>query len=166
MIKKINPRLLEELKMLEKEGGLLTATAVLARAESQNSVLHDFFEWDNTEAAYQYRLQQARMLIVQVQVEIARKATRAFYNVSVESSDGGKSRGYVSVDKLLSNQDLVRQRKQQILERIEYWTTVAEEFDELRGLIEKKKLYKAKESLERKETYDRTSNIQAKRYRR
>lgn len=43
--------------------GEITPTDVLDDARHNNSPLHTFFEWDDGEAAEQYRLQQARGLI-------------------------------------------------------------------------------------------------------
>lgn len=47
----------------EKFKGELTPEDVLEDAKHGNSPLHSFFEWSDTEAARQYRLQQARGLI-------------------------------------------------------------------------------------------------------
>lgn len=46
-----------------KYKGELTPADVVADAKGHNSPLHTFFEWSDTEAAQQYRLQQARGLI-------------------------------------------------------------------------------------------------------
>lgn len=43
--------------------GELTPEDVLSDAKHDNSPLHSFFEWDNTAAAHQHRLAQARGLI-------------------------------------------------------------------------------------------------------
>lgn len=52
------------LEMLrEKFKGELTPNDVVDDARNHNSPLHSFFEWDDTEAAQQWRLQQARGLI-------------------------------------------------------------------------------------------------------
>ncbi|PRD42133.1 hypothetical protein C5748_18470 [Phyllobacterium phragmitis] len=52
------------LEMLRKKfKGELTPEDVLADAKHDNSPLHSFFEWSDTEAANQFRLQQARGLI-------------------------------------------------------------------------------------------------------
>lgn len=52
------------LEMLRKKfKGELTPKDVLDDARHNNSPLHSFFEWDDSEAAEQYRLQQARGLI-------------------------------------------------------------------------------------------------------
>ncbi|OJY66447.1 hypothetical protein [Rhizobium sp. 60-20] len=54
----------EHLEMLRKQfKGELTPEDVLEDAKHDNSPLHSFFEWSDTEAARQYRLQQARGLI-------------------------------------------------------------------------------------------------------
>lgn len=52
---------LEELRVKFK--GELTPADVVDDAKSKNSPLHSFFEWSDTAAAQQYRLQQARGLI-------------------------------------------------------------------------------------------------------
>ena len=66
--------------------GELTPQDVLDDAKSHNSPLHTFFEWDDTAAAEQYRLHQARGLIrsvVAVYVDDVRPAQRmkAFVHV-------------------------------------------------------------------------------------
>lgn len=47
----------------ERLKGELTPEDVLEDASNPNSPLHSFFEWDDTEAARQHRLKQARGLI-------------------------------------------------------------------------------------------------------
>lgn len=54
----------KHLEMLREQcKGELTPADVLKDAKHNNSPLHSFFEWDDGEAAEQYRLQQARGLI-------------------------------------------------------------------------------------------------------
>jgi len=54
----------EHIEMLrQKFKGELTPKDILDDARHDNSPLHSFFEWSDTEAAEQYRLQQARGLI-------------------------------------------------------------------------------------------------------
>lgn len=48
--------------------GKLTADLVLQAASSSSSPLHGRFEWDNTEAARQFRLHQAGALVVRARV--------------------------------------------------------------------------------------------------
>lgn len=54
----------EHIELLRKQcKGELTPEDILADAKNDNSPLHDYFEWSDTAAAHQYRLQQARGLI-------------------------------------------------------------------------------------------------------
>lgn len=53
----------DELLRIREEYGDLTAEAIVSSATSASSVLHSQFEWDDTEAAHQYRLVQARRLV-------------------------------------------------------------------------------------------------------
>lgn len=54
----------QHLDLLRKQcKGELTPGDVVADARNPNSPLHPFFEWDDDDAAEQYRLQQARGLI-------------------------------------------------------------------------------------------------------
>lgn len=59
------------LARLAKAGrGILTPDAVVEAASDPGSPLHDYFEWDDTEAARKYRLDQARTLIRVVRVDV------------------------------------------------------------------------------------------------
>lgn len=62
---KDDPNLIgQHIELLRKQQhGELTPKDVLDDARNPNSPLHSFFEWDDGEAAEQYRLQQARGLI-------------------------------------------------------------------------------------------------------
>jgi hypothetical protein len=48
------------------ESGPITASRIVEEAEDPEHPLHSRFEWDDTEAARQYRLIQARNLIVSI----------------------------------------------------------------------------------------------------
>ncbi len=70
----------EHLELLRKQHkGELTPSDVLEDARHDNSPLHSFFEWDDSVAAEQHRLQQARGLIrsvVAIYVREDKPATR------------------------------------------------------------------------------------------
>lgn len=64
----------------QQQKGEITPEDVIADARNPNSPLHSFFEWDDTAAAEQHRLQQARGLIrsvIAVYVSEDRPAVRA-----------------------------------------------------------------------------------------
>ena len=56
------------LKMMEDNGGELTATDLVNAAAEPEHPLHHLFDWDNDSAADQWRLQQARNLISSIKV--------------------------------------------------------------------------------------------------
>lgn len=59
----LDPELVgRRLERLQRKHGI-TAAVVVRDAEKPTSPLHDAFEWDDTVAAHQYRLEQARAMI-------------------------------------------------------------------------------------------------------
>jgi hypothetical protein len=61
----------EELEAIAA-GGVLHPADVVEAARNPNSAMHNQFEWDDSEAAEAYRLQQARALIRRVKVNVVR----------------------------------------------------------------------------------------------
>jgi hypothetical protein len=107
---KKNSETLAELLKLRKNG-LLTPEVVVNAAEPVSSPLHPHFEWDDSKAGHQYRLEQARQLIrVQVTVlENYNEPIRAFASLSSDRSYG---RGYRVTTEILGDE----QYRQQMLE--------------------------------------------------
>ena len=63
-IKRTDVEVLAELERIRSENqGVLAPSAVVAEAESEASILHEFFDWDDASAGHQHRLWQARQLI-------------------------------------------------------------------------------------------------------
>lgn len=76
------------LEAIYQDRGALTPALVVEEATPVGAPLHPFFEWDDTKAAHEHRLSQARHLIrsVRVQVEAAGVeagpvAVRVFHSV-------------------------------------------------------------------------------------
>ena len=63
-----SPQVLAALRRLER-GGKLEPESVVEAARAKSSPLHRHFEWSDTKAAHEYRLDQARRLI-RVHVEM------------------------------------------------------------------------------------------------
>lgn len=97
------------LKQLADEYGSITPELVLEHAKPKDSPLHAFFQWDNTKAAEQYRLVQARQLIRRIKVEYITEETktvtvRAYHCVMPETDDEQTGRGvYVPVEAAMSD---------------------------------------------------------------
>lgn len=76
----------EELERIYKRDGIITPEKVLEDNTEMGTPLHDCFEWDDTTAAYKYRVKQAKE-IIQTIVTVSDSApqlppVRAFVSVS------------------------------------------------------------------------------------
>lgn len=75
----------ERLDALREHNNGLTPDVVVSDARKPGSVLHPFFEWDDTKAAERYRLDQAGGLIRAVQVVFIEEPPAPEREVSVSS---------------------------------------------------------------------------------
>jgi exonuclease VII small subunit len=66
-------------ELMERNGGEITASSVVSEAAKKHSVLHGFFEWDDTVAGREFRLIQARKLIKRVNVVVESPAEKFFH---------------------------------------------------------------------------------------
>ena len=82
----------EVLELARRSGGMVTPDQVVEFARDPETALHKAFEWDDTEAARQYRIEQARGVIRRVLVSVEdRPAHRALVSVSIERAGDGAS---------------------------------------------------------------------------
>ena len=89
----------------QRLNGELQPADVVADAKNPNSPLHSFFEWSDTKAAHEHRLQQARGLIrsvvaIYVREEKPAVRTRAFVHIPQ-----GETSHYRSADHAMSQRD-------------------------------------------------------------
>lgn len=104
----------KHLEMLREQcKGELTPADVLRDAKHNNSPLHSFFEWDDGEAAEQYRLQQARGLIrsvVAIYTDDKNPAvrTKAYVHISEPGAPHYREAGHAMSQK--KTRDMVLQR--------------------------------------------------------
>lgn len=105
-----------------KQTGPLTAEAVLEEAKNPRSPLHKYIEWDDSKAAHQYRLEQARKIIrsIEVVVEDAKgksRQLRGYFNV--RTSDGVKS--YQPLEFVFEDADLADQVINDAKQQLDSW---------------------------------------------
>ena len=102
---------------LEQLGVEFTPERVLDEAQNSRSPIHKYFEWDDTEAAKQHRLLQARNLVnhLLLVITIDGKAveTKAFHSIEIQMDDETTGREYSSFEVILNDPD----RKEQVIER-------------------------------------------------
>jgi hypothetical protein len=132
-------------EIADRSGGRLTPDVVLKAAKSRFSPLHDYFTWDDTEAAHQHRLHQARTLIrsVKIQFETTERviSTVAYVRDPEKPSD---EQGYVSTIKLRSEEDNARvaivnefMRVNAALTRAKNIAAVLDMVDDIKELIDR-----------------------------
>ena len=106
--------------------GMLLPENVVAAAAHPDSPLHSHFEWDDSEAAIQWRLTQARRLIRSVVIEHGENTTteiRAYVSLPADRASGV---GYRTIEEVMSSDFLRQQLMAEILEKIEMWEKKAE----------------------------------------
>jgi len=109
-------------KMARQNGGVLKVEDVLLAAQDEGSILHKHFEWDDTEAAAQYRKQQARALIARCKitmVETAPVEIRAFVSLPTDREAGG---GYRLTSEVVGNEYMKAEMLRDIQLTIARWT--------------------------------------------
>ena len=115
----------EEIERLKNGNGFITSQAVVISARSKKSLLHDYFEWTDSKAAEQYRIQQARNLInhvveVMVTYNGEKSEVRSFHSVSIQ--DRGKV--YVNLQTAITNKDFRKQLLDKALATLQNLTTI------------------------------------------
>jgi hypothetical protein len=128
---KVAGQRLEELR--ETHGGKLSPAAVVEDARSRVSPLHRAFQWDDSKAAKEHRLWQARHLINSLIVVVkggnspeSQRPKRAFVSVV-----RNKSRSYTARASALSEEDLRRQMVEQAIRELLSWRSRHGDLDEL-----------------------------------
>lgn len=112
-------------KIRARNNGVLTPDDVVKDARSETSPLHPYFTWDDSEAANQYRLDQARLLIRNVRVEVMTSTTRVVAPFYVRDPRmGSGEQGYAAVAE-------IRDEASVAAEALRY------EFDRAIGILER-----------------------------
>ena len=149
--RKLTPEEIREMTdLVEKSRSkLLTPLMVVERAKNKSSALHEHFTWDNGAAAEQWRIHEARDLIMRVKVELSvgKKQTevRMFVSLGSDRINGG---GYRPLKTVLSDAELrkemlrtalaeleaLRERYSRLEELVEVWRAM----DRVKGVGDKK----------------------------
>lgn len=128
----------ERLSVLRMEhGDNLRPEIVWRDAQAPDSPLHKCFEWDTEKAAAAYWDAQARVVLrtiraVSVGPDNKERLQRVFVNV-VEQVDGEARRGYVSVSRVLTSEEM---RQQLIVEARKELMSFKRRYAEIVELVE------------------------------
>ena len=132
-----NQVVIRELNRLAAEnGGVLKPERVVASASANESPLHKYFEWDDTKAAAEHRIQQARELIrvvVQYQGPPSESVlTRVFVSLTTDRRDGG----YRVMTDVMSDEVMRARLLRDALEEMRRFETKYAKLKELARVIE------------------------------
>lgn len=111
--------ILEEIRL--KNNGILLAESVVIEAEHEDSPLHPYFEWDDTEAAQQYRIAQARRLIATMVVIIPNVKRPVMAYVSLMSDRQQEAGGYRAIVDVMSDPEMRASLLNEALETLRHW---------------------------------------------
>jgi len=129
----MNKSVIAELEDIRAEnGGILKPEDVVERASDPSNVLHSRFTWDDTEAAQQYRLWQARHLIKICVTVLPNRSESTQVYVSLKSDRIGDT-GYRPVVDVLADVEL---RQQLLSDALEDLKRFEQKYTELKELAE------------------------------
>lgn len=98
----------EELEDIKQKGNL-TPDRIVDRAKNSKSILHQYFDWDDTEAAEKWRLQQARQItnhiIEVVSIRGEEVEERAYFSVTAKNDEVS----YVSLSEAITTPSYKKQ---------------------------------------------------------
>jgi hypothetical protein len=119
-------------QIFNEHNGRVPPEAVIEFARDENTALHSEFEWDDTEAAHQFRLEQARKIIrlnIEV-IETPNGNVRMPVFVSLVSDRRGGG-GYRALTDVMSNAEMRAQLLQQAIDELQ---RVRRKYESLREL--------------------------------
>lgn len=127
----------EHIEMLrQKFKGELTPEDVLADARHDNSPLHSFFEWDNSAAAEQHRLGQARGLIRAVVAVYTRDDKPAIRQRAYIHVPEGRTSHYREASHAMSQRSTREAILKQALAELQQWKRKYKDLQEFAALID------------------------------
>ena len=133
---KLIERRAEELEAIRKQsGGVLQPADVIEYARDPDTALHGAFCWDDTEAAAQYRLWQARMVIrvcVTIREEVKGPPIRAYVSLQEDRGDVG----YRLLDDVMSDAEMRAKLLSQALAELNRWKMRYQQLKELAPVFE------------------------------
>lgn len=93
-------------QLARRNGGVLKVDDVLAEAQDEGSILHKYFEWDDSVAATAHRREQARTLIQRCRITLVENEPvqiRTFVSLQQDRENGG---GYRLTSEVMSDASL------------------------------------------------------------
>jgi len=120
-----------ELTRIYHNNGGLKASDVLDEARSEDSPIHEYFEWDDSVAANLHRLKQARVLIRVTPVEISEGVEEKFIHVS--GANAYSEGTYLPPSVIVQNGDMFNRAVSELLGKIHAMQSTVEDLRSISG---------------------------------
>lgn len=135
LAKGVDPSLAaNELRRIQNVYGRITPEIIVNESEDPQSLLHPIFEWDNKKAAFNYRLQQARVLLNNIKIAVITDGESKEISVFEVTS---LQEGYKSIDTFSPDDiDYIKSMISQQLTYLKDKLKTYKEFDKVRFYIE------------------------------
>jgi len=132
-----NSAIQQELESIRRSaGGLLRPEDVVEFARSPETALHEEFTWDDSEAAHQYRLWQARQVIRVNVTVIGNTESKVRAYVSLGSDRQNQGGGYRAITDVMSDAERRRELINQAFAEFDRWRKRYQELTELAPLFD------------------------------
>lgn len=125
-------------KLMEENGGKIRPKNLIDDARDESSPLHEYFDWDDSQAGEKWRTWQARALLGYIKVVVkydhTQKESRAYFNVNVDTGEedfNEEARAYVSIENVMSEPNYKKQLLAEAVREIEHWEMRYKECNEL-----------------------------------
>lgn len=125
---------------LERMGTACTAEQIVGEAKRRASPLHPYFDWNDTEAAHKYRMEQARYYVRHIEVVIITQegetTTRGWHHVAIEHEAADEDgTAYVAAMTIRKDRYLGEQVIAHALRELEGWRRRYAEYGEVFGEV-------------------------------
>ena len=132
--------------LIEENNGSIVAAQVVDDAKAKSSPLHDFFEWNDKQAAIKWRLEQARYVMGAINVIVTKDdgdeiETRAFHYVSVDGGYENRDARHadqkvvVTVQRAMAEEELRRQVVETAMKQLKAWRKKYDQYSELSDIF-------------------------------
>ena len=125
----------ERFDQLRAKHGEVTPALVVDDARPVNALLHPLFEWNNTRAADQYRLYQARHILNSIVTVNPEKPDAKPMRYLLVVNETGEGRSYVPTPIIMSDAQLRAQVISRALREARAWQARYQEYMELAAIF-------------------------------
>lgn len=123
---------MEEMERIESLYGSLTPQNILDASRPKKALFHKLFQWDDTLAAENYRLQQARTILNNIEVTVVSDGSLKQINVYEVVKQPSSNQIYKSINSMtVSDIDFIKERTLKELNILKDKLSVYKEFSKV-----------------------------------